>query len=71
MGEWFQGREVFEKLTQLQARGVKLQLAVNAPQVSTQDTAALAATGTTDLTALWLSSYCGQPKSTLIPFTFF
>ncbi|KAK0149901.1 Phospholipase D3 [Merluccius polli] len=40
-----QGREVFEKLTQLQARGVKLQLAVNAPQTSTQDTAVLAATG--------------------------
>ncbi|XP_040904732.1 5'-3' exonuclease PLD3 isoform X2 [Toxotes jaculatrix] len=40
-----QGREVFEHLKQLESKGVKLQIAVNAPQTSTQDTAELAATG--------------------------
>nr|XP_046263141.1 5'-3' exonuclease PLD3 isoform X2 [Scatophagus argus] len=40
-----QGRMVFEQLQQLESKGVKLQIAVNAPQTSTQDTAELAATG--------------------------
>ncbi|XP_059202077.1 5'-3' exonuclease PLD3 isoform X2 [Centropristis striata] len=40
-----QGRMVFEQLKQLQSKGVKLQIAVNAPQTSTQDTKELAATG--------------------------
>ncbi|XP_061581851.1 5'-3' exonuclease PLD3 isoform X2 [Cololabis saira] len=40
-----QGRQVFERLMELEARGLKLQVAVNAPQTSTQDTADLAATG--------------------------
>ncbi|XP_039975491.1 5'-3' exonuclease PLD3 isoform X2 [Xiphias gladius] len=40
-----QGRKVFELLKQLESKGVKLQIAVNAPQTSTQDTAELAATG--------------------------
>ncbi|KAM6924009.1 5'-3' exonuclease PLD3 [Xenentodon cancila] len=40
-----QGREVFERLMQLKSRGLKLQVAVNAPQTLTQDTADLAATG--------------------------
>ncbi|KAM4732402.1 5'-3' exonuclease PLD3 isoform 2-T2 [Anableps anableps] len=40
-----QGRKVFEQLKQLESKGVKLQIAVNAPQTSTQDTAELAATG--------------------------
>ncbi|XP_035983257.1 5'-3' exonuclease PLD3 isoform X1 [Fundulus heteroclitus] len=40
-----QGREVFEQLKRLEAKGVKLQIAVNAPQRSRQDTADLAATG--------------------------
>ena len=37
---------VFEQLKQLESKGVELQIAVNAPQTSTQDTAELAATGT-------------------------
>ena len=41
-----QGREVFEQLKKLESKGVKLQIAVNGPQTSTQDTADLAATGT-------------------------
>ncbi|KAK5865189.1 hypothetical protein PBY51_016376 [Eleginops maclovinus] len=40
-----QGRMVFEKLKRLESKGVKLQIAVNAPQTSPQDTAELAATG--------------------------
>ncbi|XP_041799905.1 5'-3' exonuclease PLD3 isoform X2 [Chelmon rostratus] len=40
-----QGRMVFERLRQLESKGVKLQIAVNSPQTSTQDTAELAATG--------------------------
>ncbi|XP_034738661.1 5'-3' exonuclease PLD3 isoform X3 [Etheostoma cragini] len=40
-----QGRMVFEQLKQLESKGVELQIAVNAPQTSTQDTAELAATG--------------------------
>ncbi|XP_074503989.1 5'-3' exonuclease PLD3 isoform X2 [Sebastes fasciatus] len=40
-----QGRKVFEQLKQLGSKGVKLQIAVNAPQTSTQDTAELAAAG--------------------------
>ncbi|KAM4621661.1 inactive phospholipase D5 [Polymixia lowei] len=40
-----EGRKVFEQLMQLESKGVKLQIAVNAPQTSTQDTAELAATG--------------------------
>ncbi|KAI3351277.1 hypothetical protein L3Q82_005827 [Scortum barcoo] len=40
-----QGRMVFEHLKQLKSKGVKLQIAVNAPQTSTQDTAELSATG--------------------------
>ncbi|KAM6977871.1 5'-3' exonuclease PLD3 [Aplochiton taeniatus] len=40
-----QGKEVFKHLMQLQPKGVKLQIAVNAPQSSAQDTADLAATG--------------------------
>lgn len=55
-----QGRKVFEKLKQLESKGVNLQIAVNAPQTSTQDTEELAATGTAspynrDLTVLSLS----------------
>lgn len=42
----FQGRKVFKQLKQLESKGVKLQIAVNAPQASTQDTAELAAAGT-------------------------
>ncbi len=38
---------VLEQLKQLESKGVKLQIAVNAPQTSTQDMAELAATGTT------------------------
>ncbi len=41
-----QGRMVFEKLKQLESKGVNLQIAVNAPQTSTEDTTELAATGT-------------------------
>lgn len=41
----FEGRKVFDKLKQLESEGVKLQIAVNAPQTSTLDTAELAATG--------------------------
>lgn len=40
-----EGRKVFEKLKELESKGIKLQIAVNAPQTSTQDTAELAATG--------------------------
>ncbi|XP_070769888.1 LOW QUALITY PROTEIN: 5'-3' exonuclease PLD3 [Enoplosus armatus] len=40
-----QGRMVFEQLKKLESKAVKLQIAVNAPQTSTQDTAELAATG--------------------------
>ncbi|XP_042348791.1 5'-3' exonuclease PLD3 isoform X2 [Plectropomus leopardus] len=40
-----QGRMVFEQLKKLESKGVKLQIAVNGPQTSTQDTAELAATG--------------------------
>ncbi|XP_011478792.3 phospholipase D3-like isoform X1 [Oryzias latipes] len=40
-----QGRHVFEQLKQLRSRGVELQIAVNAPQASSQDTAELASTG--------------------------
>ncbi|XP_069568273.1 5'-3' exonuclease PLD3 isoform X1 [Brachyistius frenatus] len=40
-----QGRKVFEQLKQLTSKGVKLQIAVNAPQTSTQDTTELAAMG--------------------------
>ncbi|KAM7418144.1 hypothetical protein PAMA_017675 [Pampus argenteus] len=40
-----QGRKIFEQLKQLESKGVELQLAVNAPQTSTQDTAELAAAG--------------------------
>uniref|UniRef100_A0A1A8AL96 PLD phosphodiesterase domain-containing protein n=1 Tax=Nothobranchius furzeri TaxID=105023 RepID=A0A1A8AL96_NOTFU len=40
-----QGRKVLGRLKQLQSKGVKLQIAVNAPQTSTKDTAELAAAG--------------------------
>lgn len=40
-----QGRMVFEKLKNLKSKGVHLQVAVNGPQTSTQDTAELAAAG--------------------------
>ncbi|XP_023251726.1 uncharacterized protein LOC111646465 isoform X1 [Seriola lalandi dorsalis] len=40
-----QGQKVFEHLKKLESKGVELQIAVNAPQTSTQDTAELAATG--------------------------
>lgn len=40
-----QGRQVFEQLKQLESKGIKLQIAVNAPQTSAQETAELAATG--------------------------
>ncbi|XP_067103459.1 5'-3' exonuclease PLD3 isoform X2 [Osmerus mordax] len=40
-----QGKDVFKELMQLQSRGLKLQIAVNGPQSSTQDTSDLAATG--------------------------
>uniref|UniRef100_A0A672FNC1 Phospholipase D family, member 7 n=1 Tax=Salarias fasciatus TaxID=181472 RepID=A0A672FNC1_SALFA len=39
------GREVFQQLKQLHARGVKLQIAVNSPQKSIRDTGELAAAG--------------------------
>ena len=45
VGDCLQGREVFQELSRLPARGVRLQVAVNAPQSSTVDTAALAAAG--------------------------
>lgn len=38
---------VFDQLKQVQSKGVKLQIAVNAPQASTKDTEELAAKGTT------------------------
>lgn len=38
---------VFDQLKQLESKGVKLQIAVNAPQTSTKDTEELAAKGTT------------------------
>lgn len=41
-----QGRSVFDRLKLLKSKGVKLQIAVNAPQTSARDTAELAATGT-------------------------
>ncbi|KAJ3588289.1 hypothetical protein NHX12_011882 [Muraenolepis orangiensis] len=53
-----QGRKVFEELTRLQARGVQLQLAVNAPQTSTRDTDQLAATGA-EVRALDLQNLTG------------
>ncbi|KAM4555152.1 5'-3' exonuclease PLD3 isoform 2-T3 [Odontesthes bonariensis] len=40
-----QGRKVFEQMKQLESKGVKLQIAVNAPQMSTKDTSELSATG--------------------------
>lgn len=40
-----QGKEVFKELMQLQSKGLKLQIAVNGPQSSTQDTSDLATTG--------------------------
>ncbi|XP_068570350.1 5'-3' exonuclease PLD3 isoform X2 [Cebidichthys violaceus] len=40
-----QGRLVFEQLKRLKSKGVKLQIAVNAPQTSSEDTAELAAAG--------------------------
>ncbi|XP_056294883.1 5'-3' exonuclease PLD3 isoform X2 [Pseudoliparis swirei] len=40
-----QGRLVFERLKGLKSKGVKLRLAVNAPQTSREDTAELAAAG--------------------------
>ncbi|KAL6118127.1 uncharacterized protein ACO6RY_15781 [Pungitius sinensis] len=40
-----QGRLVFEQLKRLKSKGVKLRIAVNAPQTSTEDTAELAAAG--------------------------
>uniref|UniRef100_A0A671Y6L8 Phospholipase D family, member 7 n=1 Tax=Sparus aurata TaxID=8175 RepID=A0A671Y6L8_SPAAU len=40
-----QGRSVFDRLKLLKSKGVKLQIAVNAPQTSARDTAELAATG--------------------------
>ncbi|KAM9377587.1 5'-3' exonuclease PLD3 isoform 2-T2 [Pholidichthys leucotaenia] len=40
-----QGQKVFEELKQLESKGVALQIAVNAPQTSTQDTAELASKG--------------------------
>lgn len=40
-----QGRQVFEHLKKLESKGVGLQIIVNGPQKSTQDTADLAATG--------------------------
>nr|XP_023653282.1 uncharacterized protein LOC111836360 isoform X1 [Paramormyrops kingsleyae] len=40
-----QGEEVFQKLVQLQSRGVKLQIAVNSPQANPQDTDDFARSG--------------------------
>ncbi|XP_034453602.1 5'-3' exonuclease PLD3 isoform X1 [Hippoglossus hippoglossus] len=40
-----QGRRVFDHLKRLQSKGVKLQIAVNGPQTSTQETSELTATG--------------------------
>ncbi|XP_022075937.1 5'-3' exonuclease PLD3 isoform X2 [Acanthochromis polyacanthus] len=40
-----EGRKVFKKLKELESKGINLQIAVNAPQTSMQDTAELAATG--------------------------
>ncbi|KAK2849502.1 hypothetical protein Q5P01_009336 [Channa striata] len=40
-----QGRRVFEHLKQLESRGINLQVAVNAPQTTTQDLEELGATG--------------------------
>ncbi|KAM8733753.1 5'-3' exonuclease PLD3 isoform 1-T1 [Acanthopagrus schlegelii] len=40
-----QGRSVFDRLKQLESKGVNLQIAVNAPQTSALDTTELAATG--------------------------
>ncbi|XP_061139219.1 5'-3' exonuclease PLD3 isoform X1 [Syngnathus typhle] len=40
-----QGREVFEQLKQLPSKHVKLSIAVNGPQTSTEDTSELAAAG--------------------------
>lgn len=60
-----QGRAVFEQLKQLESKGVKLQIAVNAPQTSTQDTAELAATGTSshvNMEPMVLSLCCERCK---------
>ncbi|XP_056156764.1 uncharacterized protein pld7 isoform X2 [Lampris incognitus] len=40
-----QGRKVLDQLKELKAKAVKLQIAVNTPQTSSQDTSELAATG--------------------------
>ncbi|XP_039616631.1 5'-3' exonuclease PLD3 isoform X2 [Polypterus senegalus] len=40
-----QGRQIFEALSQLQPRGIKLSIAVNSPQSSDQDTTTLSDTG--------------------------
>ncbi|KAG9346303.1 hypothetical protein JZ751_006614 [Albula glossodonta] len=40
-----QGEQVFDQLMKLQSQGIKLQIAVNAPQKDTQDTTDLNATG--------------------------
>ncbi|KAM9850095.1 5'-3' exonuclease PLD3 isoform 2-T2 [Aulostomus maculatus] len=40
-----QGKKVFERLKQLESKGVEVQIAVNSPQTSTADTAELAASG--------------------------
>ncbi|XP_046905424.1 5'-3' exonuclease PLD3 isoform X2 [Hypomesus transpacificus] len=40
-----QGKDVFKELMQLQSRGLKLQIAVNGPESSSQDTSDLSATG--------------------------
>ncbi|XP_030001398.1 phospholipase D3 isoform X2 [Sphaeramia orbicularis] len=41
----YEGKMVFKHLKKLESKGVRLQIAVNAPQTSTQDTADLAASG--------------------------
>ncbi|KAI1898986.1 hypothetical protein AGOR_G00078030 [Albula goreensis] len=41
----WQGEQVFDQLLKLQSHGIKLQIAVNAPQKDTQDTTDLNATG--------------------------
>ncbi|KAK6299364.1 hypothetical protein J4Q44_G00308740 [Coregonus suidteri] len=40
-----QGKQVFKQLMELEAKGVKLQIAVNGPQTDTRDTADLSRTG--------------------------
>lgn len=55
---------VFDQLKQLESKGVKLQLAVNAPQTSTKDTEELATKGTTCYWLIVAFVACSPPINT-------